>query len=289
MSVKKWLLKNTHSLRGKTVAVSGSTGGLGRQLCLHLAALGADLLLLDRSSERAGEVKQILEGKYPDVKVSYIRLDLSDMECVKSVTQMLIDNIPDVLILNAGIYHVPRYKCESGFDNVFQVNFIAPYYMARTLKPYMQKRGGKIIAVGSIAHNYSKIDLSDIDFSLRKKSSKVYGNSKRFLMYSLFGLYSGEDGLAVVHPGITYTNITSHYPKVIFALIKHPMKVIFMPPRVASLSIIKGIFTDCHGCEWIGPCVFDIWGNPKKKKLRTASDGEYKSICETADNIFRTL
>lgn len=289
MSVKKWLLKNTSSLRGKTVAVSGSTGGLGKQLCLHLADLGANLLLLDRSPERAEAIRQMLESRYPEAKVSYIRLDLSDMECVKRVTQTLTKEPPHVLIFNAGIYHVPRYTCDSGFDNVFQVNFVSPYYMARTLKPYMQKNGGKIVAVGSIAHNYSKINPSDVEFLLCKKSSKVYGNSKRFLMYSLFGLYGGEDGLAVVHPGITYTNITAHYPKVIFALIKYPMKVIFMSPRAASLSIIKGIFTDCHCCEWIGPRVFDVWGKPKKKELCTANDEECKNICKIADNIFSSL
>ena len=33
MKYDKWLTKNTENLKGKTVAISGSTGGLGKHLC----------------------------------------------------------------------------------------------------------------------------------------------------------------------------------------------------------------------------------------------------------------
>ena len=53
MSIKGWLKENTASLRGKTVALTGSTGGLGRELANYLASLGATLVLLDRNRERS--------------------------------------------------------------------------------------------------------------------------------------------------------------------------------------------------------------------------------------------
>ena len=37
MRIQTWLKANTASLRGKRVAVCGSTGGLGQALCHHLA------------------------------------------------------------------------------------------------------------------------------------------------------------------------------------------------------------------------------------------------------------
>ena len=184
---------------------------------------------------------------------------------------------------------MPRYTTSTGHDNVFQINFVAPYYMARTLLPVMKARGGRIVAVGSIAHNYSKIDLNDIEFLTRKESSKVYGNAKRFLMFSLFGLDDGSKTITVAHPGITLTNITAHYPKVIYALIKHPMKVIFMSPRRASLSILAAMVEDADKNEWFGPRRFDIWGLPKKKLLKTCSHEEAEQICEEAGKIFGEL
>ncbi len=289
MNTQKWLNKNTYSLSGKVVAISGSTGGLGQALCSHLADLGASLLLLDRNENKANQLIDKLKRTHPDLRADYMRLDLSDIDNVKSVTDKLCEQPPDYIIFNAGIYHVPRFVCKSGYNNIFQVNFLSPYYMARELKPYIQDKGGKIVAVGSIAHNYSKIDTGDIDFSTRKKSSKVYGNSKRFLMFSLYGLFEGESGLSVVHPGITFTNITSHYPRVIFALIKHPMKVLFMSPKKASLCILRGLFCDCGQNEWIGPSLFDIWGLPKKTTLKTCSDAEAAQICQLADDIYNKI
>ena len=53
MNYSKWLAKNTSSLSGRTVAVTGTTGGLGRELCSFLAGLGAALILVDRNPERS--------------------------------------------------------------------------------------------------------------------------------------------------------------------------------------------------------------------------------------------
>ncbi len=286
MNIQKWLNKNATSLSGKVVAVSGSTGGLGQALCEHLATLGASLLLLDRNESKASQLIGRLKKSHPDIRADYMKLNLSDIDNVKSITDKLCEAPPDYLILNAGIYHVPRFICESGYNNIFQVNFLSPYYLVRRLKPYIQAKGGRIVAVGSIAHNYSKIDADDIDFSTQKQSSKVYGNSKRLLMFSLYGLFDGEDGLSVAHPGITFTNITAHYPKIVFALIKHPMKVIFMSPKRASLCILRGIFEGCGRNEWIGPSLFDIWGLPKKTTLKTCSPDEAAQICKIAEDIY---
>ena len=288
MKTNVWIEKNMPNLSGKTVAISGATGGIGQELCRHLATLGANLLLLDRNSERSKAWIENLKVEFPTLNASHLRLDLADFDTVKIVTEELQKSTPDYLIFNAGAYHVPRYTTSIGFDNVFQINFLAPYYMARTLLPAMQEKGGRIVAVGSIAHNYSKIDPLDIEFLTRTQSSKVYGNAKRFLMFSLFGL-NESDIITVAHPGITLTNITAHYPKVIYAIIKHPMKMIFMSPRRASLSILAAMVQDAEKNEWFGPALFDIWGLPRKKLLLTCSDEEAKKICEKAEKIVAEL
>ena len=145
------------------------------------------------------------------------------------------------------------------------------------------------MAVSSIAHNYSKIDVNDIDFSNCKAASKVYGNAKRFLTFSLYSLFNNDKTLSIVHPGITLTNITAHYPKLIFAVIKHPMKIIFMSPKKAALCIIYGVFNGCHNREWIGPRVFNIWGIPKKQTLNTCTKDEAKQICEISEKIYNDI
>ena len=288
MKTDIWIKQNMPSMENKTVAISGATGGIGQELCRHLASLGANLLLLDRNSERSYAWIEKLKAEFPALNAKHLRLDLDDFDTVKAVTEELLKSTPDYLIFNAGAYHVPRYTTSVGYDNVFQINFLAPYYMARTLLPAMKERGGRIVAVGSIAHNYSHIDLDDIEFLTRTQSSKVYGNAKRFLMFSLFGL-DESNTVTIAHPGITLTNITAHYPKLIYAIIKHPMKVIFMSPRRASLSILAAMVQDAKKNEWFGPCLFDVWGLPKKKLLKTCSAEEAKQICQEAEKMMADL
>lgn len=287
MRTEKWILRNTKSLSGKTVAISGSTGGLGRELCRHLAGLNASLVLVDRNGEKSLALAEELKGDFPELKVAHVVADMSDVESVKSAADLLLKIDIDYLILNAGAYSIPRYTTDMGYDNVFTINFISPYYLARRLLPKIKERGGKIVAVGSIAHNYSKIDENDIDFATRRQASLVYGNAKRYLTYSLFAL-DGES-VAVAHPGISFTGITNHYPPLIFALIKHPMKLIFMHPKRASLSVLEALFTECGRGEWIGPWLFDVWGLPRKKPLRTARRNEAEKIATVAEKIYNKI
>lgn len=187
----------------------------------------------------------------------------------------------DCLILNAGAYSIPRHKCSTGYDNVFQINFLSPYYLARAL----EKTGAKIVVVGSIAHDYSKSDPADVDFSTRRAASKVYGNAKRYLMFSLMGL----DCVTITHPGIAVTNITSHYPRLVWALIKYPMRLIFMKPDKACLSVLAGIFSQGGEYQWIGPRIFNIWGMPKKQRLRSYRKKEAEEIRKRAEDILAKI
>lgn len=287
MKYYKWFNKNTSSLRGKTVAVSGATGGIGICVCEYLAYLGANIVCLDRNAQKSNRLIDNLKVKYPSLNAKHITIDLENINQVKSVVECLKQIDIDYLILNAGAYKIPRHKCDTGFDNVFQINFVSPYYLARELAPLIKQKGGRVVAVSSIAHNYSKIDENDIDFSIRSAASKVYGNAKRFLTYGLYNLFDNDKTLSVVHPGITFTNITNHYPKLIFALIKHPMKIIFMPPKKAAFNLIYGIFNHTKRNEWIGPRIFNIWGLPRKKKLNTATYNESLLIGEISDEIYK--
>jgi NAD(P)-dependent dehydrogenase (short-subunit alcohol dehydrogenase family) len=288
MKYLKWLDKNTTSLSGKTVAISGSTGGLGKHLCRYLAYLGADIILMDRNLEKSRANREALIREFPSVNVSLLTLDLVDINSVKDATDRLKELSPDILVHNAGAYSIPRCTSNSGYDNVFTINFVSPYYMIRELLPTLRAKSGRVVIVGSIAHNYSKINEDDVDFSNVKKASKVYGNAKRYLMFSSYELFrsEAEASLSITHPGITFTNITAHYPKVIFALIKHPMKVVFMSAKKAALSIVKGFFESTQYHTWYGPWLFNVWGLPNKKKLRTCSEKESARIGELADQIY---
>lgn len=291
MRIEKWLRLNAKSLDGKTVAVTGTTGGIGRELCRYIAMLGGSLILLDRDQTRSESFERELVSEFPEISVERIPLQLEDMDSVRAAAETLKGRELYAFVHNAGAYAIPRHTCSTGYDNVFSINFLSPYYIIKELLPTLRANGGRAVAVGSIAHRYSETDSSDVDFSSRKKASLVYGNAKRYLMFSLFELFrrEGEAKLSVVHPGITFTNITAHYPKLIFAVIKHPMKIIFMKPRRAAISVLAGLFDESGYLEWIGPRYFDVWGLPKKKLLRSVSKEERDRIFSTAERLYEEL
>lgn len=272
----RWFAQNTHSLRGKRVAVAGATGGIGVHLCRYLARLEAHLILLGRSRQKNEQLMDDLLRDFPTLSVEYIPLDLEDASSVDAAAQTLSAQPLHVLIHNAGIYAVPRHKTAQGVDNVFTVNCLSPYRLTRLLEPALAAADGRVVVVGSIAHDYARIDPDDVDFSARPQASLAYGNAKRHLMLAMYRRFENVKGitLSVVHPGITFTNITAHYPKWLFALIKHPMKLVFMLPRRAALSVLRGVFEPTAYGEWIGPRLFDVWGLPRRRKLHTFTDAE---------------
>lgn len=120
---------------GSRVALTGATGGLGRELCFYLAGLGAELILLDRSREKAQALDAALRAAFPAVSIRRIFVELTDMDSVRAACTALAPLHPQVLILNAGAYAIPRHRSTAGYDDVFQIDFVSPYYMVRALLP----------------------------------------------------------------------------------------------------------------------------------------------------------
>ena len=106
-------------------------------------------------------------------------------------------------------------------------------------------------------------------------------------MFSLYELFKNSKvKLAVVHPGITLTNMTNHYPKAINWLVKIGIKFLFANPRKAALNIVYGTQIETKYHEWIGPRLYGIWGIPKLQKVTTCKPSESEKIFEIAESLY---
>ena len=291
MKIEKWLDLNTKRLDGKTICITGSTGDLAKIFTEKLASLGANFIFANRDKQKSEIQKQEILAKYPNIKIEIIKIDLSDMNSVKLCVRKLKQTHIDILILNSAVYNISRKTTSSGFDNIFQINFLSQYYIVKQLLSNLRKiKDSKIIVISSIAHNYSKINFNNIQMLKNAKPSKVYGNSKRILMFSLIQLLKdSEINFSIVHPGITLTHMTNHYPKFINWLVKIGIKIFFPHPQKACLSIIKGVFEDTHENEWIGPKTFNVWGYPKKQNLKSYNHQESYQAFTEAEKFYSIL
>lgn len=283
--MKKFLKKYEGRLVGKKVAVTGATGGIGEHLCSAVLRLGGSLIMLGRNEQKLIALKEKL-AKETQNSIEIIVADMENIGSCFIAAEKIKELGADMLIHNAGAYQIPRHRTETGFNNVFTINFISPYALTRWLINDLER----IVVVGSIAHNYSKTDPQDTDFSFRRAASLCYGNAKRYLMFSHFELQGrGRAEISVTHPGITLTNITAHFPKMLYFFIKPLMKIIFMKPENAAINIPTGLFENTPKYSWFGPGIFDVWGGVKFRKLKTTKPAEIEKIAEKSEEIYKIV
>ena len=288
LNIERWLSENTCDLQGKVVAITGAAGGLGSVTTRYLLQANAKIIMLERDIERMEKLAEQLRAEFPVSEIETVAIDFNRINSINEVVAQLANSRIDYLILNAGVYDIPLAESELGYNNVFQINFIGQYYFVKKLLPVLQRTNGKVVAVSSIAMTYATLDENDIDYKTRKKSDKVYGNSKRFLTFALSELFKDRDDvrLAVVQPGVTLTPLTNGKNKWFTAF---TMKLIFPKVEVAALSIVKGVFEDIEYNEWIGPKTAKIWGKPAVVKLPESTAEERAKIYNLAEGICKAI
>lgn len=88
-----------------TILITGASSGLGAEMARQFAALGHDLALCARRTERLEELKAEIEAAHPGVTVRVKELDVNDHEAVFRVFGEFRDEFGglDRVIVNAGL------------------------------------------------------------------------------------------------------------------------------------------------------------------------------------------
>jgi short-subunit dehydrogenase len=134
-------------LDGKTVLLTGATGGLGRAIGEALAAKGATLVLSSRKVDALNELAGSLPGEHRVVPA-----DLGEDGAAERLAQEA--GRIDGLVANAGLPGTGRIEDFSPEElkRALRVNLEAPMMLARELAPAMSDRGdGHLVFVSSLA------------------------------------------------------------------------------------------------------------------------------------------
>jgi short-subunit dehydrogenase len=132
-------------LSGRTVLLTGATGGIGQAIAERLAARGASLVLSGRRTDVLEPLAQRVGGRT-------LAADLADRDAVPRLAAEAGDI--DVLVANAALPGAGRLESFSveEIDRVLDVNLRAPILLARLLAPGMVERGaGHLVFVSSLA------------------------------------------------------------------------------------------------------------------------------------------
>lgn len=135
--------KGLPSLVGKRIAITGSTTGTGFVAALACARKGAELLLLNRASQRVAEAEAKLRQECPTAIIHNVPCDLMDFASVRSAAKAVSDLCPtpaglDVLSCNAGIMAFPDKATKDGFDMQMQTNHLSHFLLVKELLPALR-------------------------------------------------------------------------------------------------------------------------------------------------------
>jgi 3-oxoacyl-[acyl-carrier protein] reductase len=143
-------------LQGKTVVVTGATGGIGQSIAHQLAQMGANLLLTGRNEEKLAHLKQSIQAKSGQGRIETIPADLTDAEdrdrLVKE-TRKALGSI-DILINNAGVFAGALLEEveKAELERVMNVNFTSVVMLTQQVYEEMRRRqSGKIINISSLS------------------------------------------------------------------------------------------------------------------------------------------
>ncbi|CAN7570296.1 MULTISPECIES: oxidoreductase [unclassified Variovorax] len=203
---------------GKSFIVTGANAGVGFEVSRALAARGARVLLGCRDQAKATEAITRIKRITPKADVSWLPLDLGDMESIRAAARAVAAQpLIDALINNAGVMNPPLMRTKQGFESQFGVNHLGVFALTSLLLPKLaQTPGSRVVVTSSIAHLKGKIDWDDLNAEHSYSKGDRYGGSK--LANALFffeldrRLRASRSPITAVgiHPGVANTSLGRH-------------------------------------------------------------------------------
>jgi len=165
-------------MKGKVVMVTGSTDGLGREVALRVAALGAHVIVHGRNLERGKAVVAEIE-KLGKGGARFYAADFASLADVRTLAQAVRRDYKrlDVLVNNAGIWIKERQVSKEGHELHFAVNYLAGFLLTRELLPVLTASApSRVVNVSSLSQ--SAIDFSDVMLERPGRAGQGYSQSK---------------------------------------------------------------------------------------------------------------
>ncbi|MCU0839236.1 MAG: SDR family NAD(P)-dependent oxidoreductase [Rhodospirillales bacterium] len=201
-------------MAGKTVLITGGSGGIGRITAQRLAAAGANVIIVGRDAARGAAAVSHIGATVPGAAVSFIAADLSSQQEIRRLAAEVAGRLSrlDVLINNAGAMFGRRALSPDGIEMTFAVNHLAYVLLTHLLLPLLHAAApARIVNVASRAHQGVRLNFKDLQAAKGYSGWWAYKRSKLANLYFTYELARRLDParatVNALHPGFVRTDI----------------------------------------------------------------------------------
>ena len=209
--------------------MTGANQGLGFQLTRMLANKNATVILGCRTESKATAAIDTLKTEMPDAKLSFMQLDVSDIDSVNAFADAFVasDHVQGakeiVVVHNAGIMALPLSHTKDGREMQWATNVDGQFLLTARLLPLLQSVAtARVVIVSSAGHRQVKTTendaalLDDIDHKDKEyDKGMVYNMTKCASLWFTVDLAkrlaadaaSANIKVTACHPGLTATNL----------------------------------------------------------------------------------
>ena len=244
------------AMTGKTVLITGGTGGIGRAAAIGLAAMGARVGITGRDRDRAERAATAIAGEsgnqgHVDVFVA----DMSSQTEVRRLAGEVLSAYPrlDVLLNNVGGFWAHRHMTPDRLEHTFALNHLAPFLLTSLLLDRLiASAPARVVTVSSGAQSMGKIDFEDLLGEFEYSGQRAYNQSKLANVMFTYELARRlvETGVTatVLHPGMTNTGFSAEDPARVMAPLVFAMRPFMRSPkRGADTAVFLASSPDVEG------------------------------------------
>jgi len=275
-----WTARSIPDQSGRTAVVTGANSGLGYVTARELARRGARVVLACRDETRGRAALTRLRRELPEAQAELRLLDLADLTSVRRFAGELPHERIDLLVNNAGLMAVPFARTADGFEMQFGVNHLGHFALTGLLLERLRAAPApRVVAVSSLAHFLSGVDLDDPNYRRRRgyRPMRAYGASKTANLLFVRQLARraardtaafGQLTAAAAHPGFADTELQARGPR----LAGHAVRARVARRATAALgttadqgaapTLYAATAPQVRPDDFVGPSVLGLRGGP---------------------------